>query len=239
MDKWLLSDKNLGRTLKFSGFDRRTRATEIFNELRRATSYMVKPAASQIIDQFGRKPFLILVSCLLSLRTKDTVSLPASIRLFEVAQTPEQVLQIPSFELERIIYPVAFYRKRALNLHKVSQQLIERFNGQVPSQYEQLRELDGVGPKTANLVLAEGFGIPAICVDTHVHRIANRLGLVETRTPQETEEALKQLLPQELWTECNRLLVMWGQNICVPISPKCSSCAIALLCPRIGVTRSR
>ncbi len=225
--------------IEVSGLDRRARALVIFDQLKIATRSMVQPASNRVIEQFGRDPFLILISCLLSLRTKDTVSFPASQRLFSRAQTPHELLKISLLELEKIIYPVAFYRKRAINVHAVCRQLIERFGGEVPSDPEQLRSLDGVGPKTANLVLAEGFRIPAICVDTHVHRIANRLGLVETATPEQTETALKDLLPPELWIDCNRLLVIWGQNICVPISPKCSGCAIAPWCPRIGVTQSR
>jgi endonuclease-3 len=225
--------------IEVSGLDRRARALVIFEQLKIATRSMVQPASNQVIEQFGRKPFLILISCLLSLRTKDTVSFPASQRLFSRAQTPQELLKISLLELEKIIYPVAFYRKRAVNLHAVSLQLIEQFGGEVPSDVNQLRSLSGVGPKTANLVLAEGFRIPAICVDTHVHRIANRLGLVETTTPEQTEAALRDLLPPELWIDCNRLLVTWGQNICVPISPKCSQCAIAPWCPRIGVTTSR
>lgn len=221
------------------GIGRRERAIAIITTLREATHTMVKPASAHIIDQFGRNPFLVLISCLLSLRTKDTVSLPASQRLFAQALTPESILVIPIFELQKIIYPVAFYRKRAVNVHEVCQALIDQFGGLVPCSLEQLLTLPGVGLKTANLVLAEGFGIPAICVDTHVHRIANRLGLVQTSTPAQTEHELKALLPPELWIECNTLLVMWGQNICVPISPKCSQCALAPLCPRIGVTKSR
>jgi endonuclease-3 len=225
--------------IEVSGLDRRARALVIFDQLKIATRSMVQPASNQVIEQFGRNPFLILISCLLSLRTKDTVSFPASQRLFSRAQTPHELLKISLLELEKIIYPVAFYHKRAINLHAVCRQLIEQFGGEVPSDAQQLRSLDGIGPKTANLVLAEGFRIPAICVDTHVHRIANRLGLVETTTPEQTEAALKDLLPPELWIDCNRLLVIWGQNICVPISPKCSGCAIAPWCPRIGVTKSR
>lgn len=225
--------------MKFSGLDHSARALVIFNQLRTATGSMVKPASNLIVEQFGKNPFLVLISCLLSLRTKDTVSLPASQRLFARAQTPQEILHIPITELEKIIYPVAFYRKRALNLHAVCAQLIDQYGGTVPKDPNLLLLLPGVGPKTANLVLAEGFDIPAICVDTHVHRIANRLGLVKTETPEQTEAVLKALLPQDHWIECNRLLVVWGQNVCVPISPKCSACPIAPLCPRIGVTRFR
>lgn len=219
--------------------DHITRASIIISILKDATRTMVKPASTQIIEQFGKDPFLILISCLLSLRTKDTVSLPASQRLFIVARTPQAILDLPIKTLETIIYPVAFYHKRAENLHAVSRDIRDRFNGTVPNNEAELLTINGVGRKTANLVLAEAFDMPAICVDTHVHRIANRLGLVKTKTPEQTEAALKLVVPQEQWRECNRLLVMWGQNICVPISPKCSLCPLAPLCPRIGVSTSR
>jgi len=219
--------------------NKKKRAIEIIYMLRKVTKEMVEPAVTQIIVEYGRDPFLVLISCLLSLRTRDTVSLPASRRLFAIAKSPQEILSISLGQLEKIIYPVAFYRKRAQQFHVVCQDLIERFDVRVPSSEEDLLSIKGVGRKTMNLVRGEGFGIPAICVDTHVHRISNRLGLVATKTPQETEMALRKLLPQQYWTEYNRLLVMWGQNICVPISPFCSRCAIAHLCQKIEVTKSR
>jgi len=219
--------------------DKKKHAIEVIYTLRKATKEMVEPAIAQIIAEYGKDPFLVLISCLLSLRTKDIVSLPASRRLFAIAKSPQEVLNISLERLEKLIYPVAFYRKRAQQLHVVCQDLIERFDVKVPSSEEDLLSIKGVGRKTMNLVRGEGFGIPAICVDTHVHRISNRLGLVVTKTPQETEMALRKLLPQEYWTEYNRLLVMWGQNICVPISPFCSRCAIAHLCQKVGVKKSR
>ncbi|MFI5333395.1 MAG: endonuclease III domain-containing protein [Candidatus Babeliales bacterium] len=200
---------------------------------------MIEPAASSIVKQYGQDPFLVLVSCLLSLRTKDTVSLPASIRLFEHARTPEQLRDLPLSHIEKLIYPTGFYKRKAQGLKYVSDQLITRFHGKVPNTFDDLISIKGIGPKTANLVLAEGFGIPAICVDTHVHRISNRLGLVSTKTPEETERALKELLPQEYWAEYNTLIVTWGQNICVPISPFCSKCPLFDVCPKIGVTKRR
>ena len=225
--------------MKFSRLDQRARAIKIIHILEQATKSMIEPAASSIVKQYGRNPFLVLISCLLSLRTKDTVSLPASIRLFEYARTPEQLLVLPIVQIEKIIYPTGFYKRKARGLHFVSDQLIKRFNGKVPNTFEELISIKGVGPKTANLVLAEGFGIPAICVDTHVHRISNRLGLVSTKTPEQTEAALKELLPQEYWSTYNTLLVTWGQNICVPISPFCSKCPLFDLCPKAGVTKRR
>lgn len=215
------------------------RAITIIKILQKAVNGMVEPAATQITARYGRDPYLILISCLLSLRTKDTVSLPASLRLFELATTPATMLKVPLETIQSLIYPVGFYRIKAKNILAISQELIERFEGSVPKAEADLMSLPGVGRKTANLVLAEGFGLPAICVDTHVHRISNRLGLVTTTSPEETEIALKKVLPQKYWAEYNRLLVMWGQNICVPISPFCSKCAIADLCPKIGVVRRR
>lgn len=225
--------------MKFSRLDQRTRAIKIIHILEQATKSMVEPASSSIIKQYGRDPFLVLISCLLSLRTKDTTSLPASTRLFEYARTPEQLLAIPIVQIEKIIYPVGFYKRKARVLHYVSATLIERFNSQVPNTAEQLMSIKGIGPKTANLVLGEGFGIPAICVDVHVHRISNRLGLVATDTVEQTERALKEILPSEYWILYNHLLVKWGQNICVPISPFCSKCPLSDLCPKVGVKKRR
>lgn len=219
--------------------DKKNRAINTIRLLRKATKGMTKPAVTQIIAEYGRDPFLVLISCLLSLRTKDTVSLPASQRLFCVAKTPQEIIDIPLQQLKKIIYPVAFYRKRARQLHAACQELLKKFDGQVPNSEDALLSIKGVGRKTMNLVLGEGFGIPALCVDTHVHRISNRLGLVSTKTPQETEKALKKILPQQYWIEYNTLLVMWGQNICVPISPFCSRCAISSLCQKVGVKKSR
>jgi len=215
------------------------RMEEVICILRQATNNMVEPAVTSVISEFGKKPFLVLVSCVLSLRTKDTVSLPASRRLFHFAQSPKEILELSLEKIEEIIYPVGFYRQKSKQLHAISRDLIERFGGKVPDDEEDLLSLNGVGRKTANLVLGEGFGIPAICVDTHVHRISNRLGLVSTKTTEQTELELKKIVPKDYWVEYNRLLVQWGQNICVPISPFCSKCAIAHLCELIEVKRSR
>jgi len=200
---------------------------------------MVQPMVFTISDEFGKNPFLILISCLLSLRAKDTTTLPICRILFKKAQTPQKILAIPLPELEKIIYKTGFYKRKAKQLHFVSKELLTRFGGNVPSTEQELRSIKGVGLKTANLVLAEAYDIPAICVDTHVHKISNRLGIVKTKTPEETEKALKQVLPKKYWREWNRLLVMWGQNICVPVSPFCSKCAIYDYCDRVGVTKSR
>ena len=215
------------------------RAIQIVRILRNATQGMVEPASTSIVKEYGKDPFLILISCILSLRTKDSVSLPASRRLFQLAKNPKEILKLSVKKIEDTIYPVGFYRRKAKNLHEISSQIIKDFNGKVPDNQEDLLSLRGVGPKTANLVLGEAFGIPAICVDTHVHTISNRLGLVKTKKPEETEKELKKILPKKYWIEFNTLLVMWGQNICVPVSPHCSKCAISDLCPKIGVTKSR
>lgn len=214
-------------------------AISIIEILQNATKGMVQPASTSITQLYGRNPFLILVSCILSLRTKDSASLPASQRLFEHAQTPQALLLLPTSTIEKLVYKTGYYRQKTRTILNICSILIEQYNSRVPNSYEELIKLPGVGPKTANLTLSEGFGIPAICVDTHVHRISNRLGLVKTKTPEQTEAALKALLPKKYWSEYNKLMVMWGQNICVPISPKCSICPLLPLCPQIGVTRHR
>ena len=215
------------------------RAIEIITVLRMATERMIEPAMVTIVKEYGRDQFLVLVSCILSLRTKDTVSLPASRRLFASSATPSGMVELSQSVIEKLIYPVGFYRQKAKQLRAISALLLEKYSGAVPSDEKELLALPGVGRKTANLVLGEGFEIPALCVDTHVHRISNRLGLVATHTPEETETALKIILPPIYWREYNRLMVMWGQNICVPISPHCSICPLQKICPKIGVVKSR
>lgn len=215
------------------------RAREILNLLRHATNGMVLPAATLIVNEYGRNPYLVLISCILSLRTKDTVSWPASRRLFSRAKTPQQMLKLSQQEIEKLVYPCGFYRQKAAQILHLSADLIKRFGAQVPDSMDDLLSLKGVGRKTANLVLGEGFGIPAICVDVHVHRISNRLGLIATETVEQTEIELKKILPETSWIEYNRLIVMWGQNVCVPQSPFCSKCPIAHVCEKVGVRRSR
>jgi len=187
----------------------------------------------------GRDPFRILVACVLSLRTRDETTGPAAQRLFAVASTPPALLALSEQRIASLVYPVAFYRRKATALRRICSQLLERHDGHVPSDLDALLALPGVGRKTANLVRTVGFGLPGICVDTHVHRIANRLGFVATRTPAETEAALRARLPRRHWIGLNDLLVTFGQNVCHPTSPRCSSCPVAALCPRRGVRRSR
>ncbi len=176
---------------------------------------------------------------MLSLRTKDEVTAAATERLFRVASTPEAMLERSEEEISRTIYPVGFYRNKARQIHEICRALIERFSSRVPHTLENLLSLKGVGRKTANLVLSLSYGQDAICVDTHVHRISNRLGLVRTKTPEQTELALQTVLPRRYWSRYNTLLVSFGQRICRPLSPLCSSCPLSELCPRINVTRHR
>ncbi|HVA80429.1 MAG TPA: endonuclease III [Candidatus Binataceae bacterium] len=186
-----------------------------------------------------RDPFKTLISCILSLRTKDQTTAVAAQRLFERAATPEEIATIGERELERLIYPVGFYRTKAKVIRGICRDLLEHHGGVVPGEIDALLKLKGVGRKTANLVVTQAYGKPGICVDTHVHRISNRWGLVATRTPDKTEMALREILPRRHWLEYNGLLVAFGQTICHPTSPRCSACPIARACPRIGVTRSR
>jgi endonuclease-3 len=184
-------------------------------------------------------PFRVLVACLLSLRTQDTTTGPAAARLFALADTPRAMLALSARRIERAIYPVGFYRTKARVILRLCRDLLDRFDGRVPDDIDQLLTLHGVGRKTANLVVTMGFDKPGICVDTHVHRISNRLGYVRTRTPEETETALRARLPRRYWIGYNDLLVTFGQNVCAPVSPKCSVCPVRSLCPRIGVRRAR
>lgn len=197
-----------------------------------------KPAVT-IVAESDRNPFKVLVSCIISLRTKDEVTAQASSRLFERAGTPEAMLKLTVDEISGLIYPAGFYRTKAGQILDISRQLVSDHGGNVPDGIDELLRFKGVGRKTANLVLTLGFGKLGICVDTHVHRICNRWGYVATKTPEETEMALRKKLPQGYWIEINDLLVAFGQNHCLPVSPHCSTCRLAKLCPRIGVTRSR
>lgn len=184
-------------------------------------------------------PFKVLVSTLLSLRTKDAVTEQASLRLFVLADTPEKILTLSAARIEKLIYPVGFYRTKARNLLAVSRILIDRYGSQVPDDLDTLLTLPGVGRKTANLVITVSYNKPGICVDTHVHRISNRWGLVRTATPDDTETALRRVLPKRYWIGFNDALVSYGQNLCVPISPFCSSCKLNALCPKVGVKIQR
>ncbi len=191
------------------------------------------------ISRKERNPFLVLVSTVLSLRTKDECTREASKRLFALARTPRTLLSLPLEKIARTIYPVGFYNTKARHLKQICEILMEKYNGRVPDKLDELLTLPGVGRKTANLVVTLGYGKPGICVDTHVHRIANRWGYVKTKTPEETEFALRKILPPKHWIIFNDLLVTYGQNRCAPVSPKCSQCPLVPWCRRTGVLHSR
>lgn len=195
-----------------------------------------------IVDEMAQReatPYTILITTILSLRTQDATTAQASRRLFELAATPQTMLALPAETIARAIYPVGFYRTKAETILTVSRLLLERYDGGVPDTVEELLTLPGVGRKTANLVVTMGYHKPGICVDTHVHRITNRWGYVQTKTPDQTEFALRARLPAEYWIPINGYLVSLGQNICHPTSPRCSQCPIAAWCARVNVTRSR
>ena len=192
-----------------------------------------------LIAETERDPFKVLVSTILSARTKDEATAGATRRLFAAASTPEEIGALPLQELERLIFPVGFYRTKAKNLKLAMTMLRGRFGGEVPRTVEELVELPGVGRKTANLVVTEGFRRPGICVDTHVHRIVNLWGYVDTKNPLETEMALRRKLPRSQWIDLNKTLVSFGQKLCLPVSPWCSRCPVEEWCPKLGVGRSR
>jgi endonuclease III len=206
--------------------------------LRGAIRDMDIPIVTEISHR-SRDPFHILVSTILSLRTKDEVTRQAATRLLGQARSPQELLLLPEEDIARLIFPVGFYKTKARTLKQICRDLIDRYEGKVPSDLEELLKLKGVGRKTANLVLTLGFHKPGICVDTHVHRVSNRFGYVKTKTPEQTEMALREKLPKEYWIEYNDLLVTWGQNICRPISPFCSRCAVLPYCRQVGVARNR
>ena len=186
-----------------------------------------------------RDPFKVLISCLLSLRTQDKVTGEASRRIFKLAWTPEALSRLSVEKIEKAIYPVGFYRVKARRIKNISREIIEKYNGKVPDTIEELLTLEGVGRKTANLVVTLGYKKNGICVDTHVHRIPNRWGLIRTRSPLQTEFTLREILPVRYWKELNSILVAFGQGICKPISPLCSECKINSYCARVGVTYHR
>jgi len=207
--------------------------------IRKETRRFKTPVVTTYSRGGARPAFRVLISCLLSLRTRDEQTSAASRRLFEVADTPEAIAALPERKIEDLIYPVGFYRNKARTIKQVCRTLLEKHGGKTPDELDELLKLKGVGRKTANLVVTLGFGKPGICVDTHVHRICNIWGYVKTRTPDQTELALRNKLPKRYWIEFNDLLVTYGQNLCKPVSPLCSRCRINGMCPRIGVKRSR
>jgi endonuclease III len=197
------------------------------------------PPVVSLIAEADRDPYKVLISTILSARTKDSATAAASARLFAVAPDPEALSRLSARQLEKLIHPVGFYRTKARNLVKAARMLLDRFGGRVPAEIEQLIEIPGVGRKTANLVLTEAFQKDAICVDTHVHRILNIWGYLETADPLTSEMQLRGQLPRKYWQGLNGTLVSFGQQICVPVSPRCSECPVVHRCPRLGVVRSR
>ena len=197
-----------------------------------------RPAVTVVAEE-GRNPFKVLVSCIISLRTKDEVTALASARLFDRAETPAAMQNLSVEEIASLIYPAGFYRNKAQQIRDISRSLVADYGGSVPDDIDERLLFKGVGRKTANLVLTLGFDKPGICVDTHVHRICNRWGYVATKTPDQTEMCLRSKLPGNYWIEINDLLVAFGQNHCFPVSPRCSDCCLAFRCPRIGVLKSR
>jgi endonuclease-3 len=206
--------------------------------LAKAIDGLEMPAIEKISESQEEDPFQVLIATALSARTQDATTLAASTRLFKVARTPVAMAKLTVKQIERLIYPVSFYRHKARHVRAACKILVDRFGGRVPATMEELLTLPGVGRKTANLVLILAFNSHRnICVDTHVHRIANRLGWVRTHTPDETEQALYKATESRWWPSINLYLVTWGQNVCRPVYPRCGECVLEALCPKIGVTK--
>ena len=218
---------------------RQDQITAALRIVKREIRQWEEPVLGVVARESNRDPFRILISCLLSLRTKDKTTGEASARLYALAHQPATMLTIPLRQIEQAIYPVCFYRTKAKSIHAICHRLLEVYGGGVPDSIEELVTLSGVGRKTANLVVTVAFGKPGICVDIHVHRISNRWGYVKTETPEETEVALRNKLPKQHWITFNDLLVPYGQHLCQPVSPFCSKCKLTEYCDRVGVTKSR
>ena len=201
---------------------------KIINILRKEVKKYNRPSVTRISLEGG--PFKVLISCLLSLRTKDNVTIEASLRLFKRVSKPEDILKLKVTEIEKLIYPVGFYKTKAKRIKEICEKLIKEYDSKVPDEIDELLKFKGIGRKTANLVVGLGYNKDAICVDTHVHRISNRIGYVRTKTPYETEFTLREKLPRKYWIIYNDLLVTWGQNICKPIKPLCFKCKIERYC---------
>jgi len=213
---------------------------EIFQRLQTTLKPYKQPIVSREKPNVPHNAFTVLISCLLSLRTKDEVTAEASVRLLQTHHTPEQLLSLSEEDIAKKIYPVGFYKTKAKRIREICSTLINKYNGIVPDRLDELMTLKGVGRKTANIVMVYGHKKHGyIPVDVHCHRIPNRLGWIHTKTPEETEHALKKILPEEYWDDFNDLFVLFGQTICVPISPFCSTCPIKSYCKKVGVTRSR
>jgi endonuclease-3 len=210
----------------------------VMRRLAKAIQGLDEPAVEKIAKEQQEDPFQVLIATLLSAQTRDAVTAAASERLFRVARTPRTMARLPVRKIEALIYPVSFYRNKAVHVRQTCAQIMTRYAGRVPSTMEELLTLPGVGRKTANLVLILAHASQDnICVDTHVHRIANRLGWVTTRTPEETEHALYRVTRRRWWAIINLYLVTWGQNVCRPVYPLCPQCVLVDICPKAGVTR--
>jgi len=206
--------------------------------LRREVPKWDTPVVTLMAETY-ESPFRVLISCILSLRTQDATTAKASHRLFAVADSPQAMLKLSAKKIEKLIYPVGFYKTKAKNILEICRILIKSYDGKVPDEIDELLKFKGVGRKTANLVVTLGYNKPGICVDTHVHRISNRWGYIQTTTPEKTEFALRAKLPKQYWIEYNDLLVRFGQHTCRPISPVCSDCPVRKYCDRVGVVLSR
>jgi endonuclease-3 len=206
--------------------------------LRREVPKWDTPVVTLMAETY-ESPFRVLISCILSLRTQDATTAKASHRLFAAADSPQAMVKLTAKKIEKLIYPVGFYKTKAKNIRDMCQVIIDQYQGKVPNEIDELLKFKGVGRKTANLVVTLGYNKPGICVDTHVHRISNRWGYVKTKTPEKTESALRDKLPKQFWIEYNNLLVNFGQHLCRPISPVCSQCPVKKYCRQIGVTVRR
>jgi endonuclease III len=210
---------------------------EVVKELKKAVKGFRTPSVTVIAKK--NDPFAVLISCIISLRTRDDVTESASARLFVLVKSPAELMKLSDAKIEKAIYPAAFFRNKAKSMKEMCKILVKEYSGKVPDRLEELLKLKGVGRKTANLTLILGHNKAGICVDIHVHRICNRLGYVKTKSPDETEMVLREILPKRYWKGFNDLLVSFGQNLCKPVSPFCGSCPILRTCPQIGVTRHR
>jgi endonuclease-3 len=219
----MITNRNIGRVLA---------------KIRDHNRQYTVPAVT-LVARNHHSPYHVLISTLISLRTKDEVTSKAAERLFKVAPTPEKILSLPATSIARLIYPAGFYKTKAKTIRDVTRTIIGKYGGVVPDDIDELTTMKGVGRKTANLVLIEGYHKPAMCIDTHCHRVPNRWGYISTKNPNETEMVLRKKLPKKYWMEFNQLIVTFGQNHCVPVSPRCSTCPVRKECLRVGVTTSR
>ena len=210
---------------------------KVIKILKKETRKYKNPIVTEV--SYDKDPYKVLISCLLSLRTKDAVTAKAANNLFKKAKTPSQMSKLKEKQIQKLIYPVGFYRVKSKRIKEISKALIKDCNGKVPSDMDELLKLKGVGRKTANIVLVFGFNKNALPIDIHCHRIPNRLGWIKTKTPEQTEMELRKILPEKYWIDFNNIFVVFGQNICVPVSPFCSKCPIYDYCPRIGVKKHR